>query len=67
MSEDPLEVVASRVSAIDNAWKRVGCTIESPFMTMALLALPVIPEIRITNKGLVDTLNHKFISLFDTI
>lgn len=64
MSEDSAEEVARRVAAIDAAWKTLGCSIASPFMTMALLSLAVIPEIRLTNKGLVDTVNFKFLDLF---
>ncbi len=66
MSDEPLEVVAKRVSQIDTAWNTIGCDIESPFMTMALIALPVIPEIRLTNKGLVNTISQKFINIFES-
>jgi adenine deaminase len=34
-----------------------------PFMTLAFLALPVIPEIKITDKGLFDVVNFKFIDI----
>lgn len=64
MSEDPIEEVALRVAKIDEAWKTIGCPIASPFMTMALLSLAVIPELRLTNKGLIDTETFKPISLF---
>ena len=64
MSEDSIEVVAKRVVEIDEAWKTIGCPIASPFMTMALLSLAVIPELRLTNKGLIDTNTFEPISLF---
>lgn len=64
MSEDPIEDVAKRVAQIDEAWKTIGCPIASPFMTMALLSLAVIPELRLTNKGLIDTQSFKPIDLF---
>lgn len=64
MSEDSIDKVADRVENIDKAWKTIGCDIDSPFMTMALLSLAVIPELRLTNKGLIDTLSFKPISLF---
>lgn len=64
MSEDPLETVASRVAAIDEAWKTIGCDITAPFMTMALLSLAVIPELRLTNRGLINTQTFESISLF---
>ena len=64
MSDEPIEVVAQRVAKIDEAWKTIGCPIASPFMTMALLSLAVIPELRLTNKGLIDTNTFESISLF---
>ncbi|MFX1417002.1 MAG: adenine deaminase C-terminal domain-containing protein, partial [Promethearchaeota archaeon] len=36
-----------------------------PFMTMAFLSLPVIPKLKITDKGLVDVDRFRFIDLFD--
>ncbi len=62
MSEKPVEEVALLVDKMDSAWKQLGCKIESPFMTMVLLSLPVLPELRITNRGLVDTLNFTIIN-----
>jgi len=63
MSSQPIEKVCEQVKELDEAWTRLGCTMVSPFMTMSLLALPVLPEIRITDKGLVDTQKFKFVSL----
>ncbi len=64
MSISPSEVIDGQVTEIEKAWEILGSNIQSPFMTMALLSLAVIPELRITNKGLVDTLEYKFIPLF---
>lgn len=61
LSDRPAEEVARQVALLAKAWKTLGCGLVSPFMTMALLALPVIPELRITNRGLVDTVNFKFL------
>ena len=55
MSQEPVEVVDEEVQALAGAWQELGCDLPSPFMTMSILALPVIPELRITNRGLVDT------------
>ncbi|MFO7850334.1 MAG: adenine deaminase [Spirochaetia bacterium] len=63
MSFDPVDKVAKAVEDLDHAWKELGSTIVSPFMTMALLALPVLPELRLTNRGLVDTVNFDFTEL----
>ncbi|MFQ6086797.1 MAG: adenine deaminase [Candidatus Bathyarchaeia archaeon] len=63
MSNQPIEKVCEQVKELGEAWTELGCTMASPFMTMSLLALPVLPEIRITDKGLVDTKKFKFVSL----
>jgi len=55
MSQEPVEAVNDQVQALAQAWQELGCDLVSPFMTMSILALPVIPELRITNRGLVDT------------
>ncbi len=64
MSDEPVEEVVKKVEGLANAWKELGCEMIYPFMTMALLALPVIPELRITDKGLVDTVTYKMVDLF---
>ncbi|MGB9803094.1 adenine deaminase [Desulfofundulus sp.] len=63
MSDRPVEEVRDMVAALERAWKELGCPLVSPFMTMALLSLPVIPELRVTNRGLVDTVNFRFVDL----
>ncbi|EEG78570.1 adenine deaminase [Dethiobacter alkaliphilus] len=64
MSDQPVEEVAQNVAALAKAWQNLGCTLVSPFMTMALLSLPVIPDLRITNRGLVDVTKFDFVNLF---
>jgi adenine deaminase len=66
MSNQPIEKVCEQVKELSDALTKLGCTMASPFMTMSLLALPVLPEIRITDKGLVDTQEFKFVSLIIT-
>jgi len=63
MSDRPVEEVAAQVHAVEQAWVELGCRLISPFMTMSLLSLPVLPELRLTNRGLVDTLKFKLIEL----
>jgi adenine deaminase len=63
MSQEPVEVVDEQVQSLARAWKELGCDLESPFMTMSILALPVIPELRITNRGLVDTAKFELVGL----
>jgi len=38
--------------------------VEHPFMYLSFLALPVIPELKLTDKGLVDVLKFSFVDLF---
>lgn len=45
--------------------KKLGCTLDDPFMSLSFMALPVIPHLKITDLGLVDTDNFKIISLFE--
>jgi len=64
MSDEPVNIVCEKLSKLKEAWKLLGCKMESPFMTMSLLSLAVLPELRITDKGLVDTVEFKFVDLF---
>lgn len=63
MSDRPAREVAAAVAELGQAWRDLGCQLASPFMTMSLLALPVLPELRITNRGLVDTVAFRFVDL----
>ncbi len=54
MSDQPLEVVVNQVKRLEEGWKKLGCNINAPFMTFSLIALTVIPDARISNKGIVD-------------
>ena len=56
--------MAAAVADLAKAWQELGCKLVSPFMTMALLSLPVIPSLRLTNRGLVDVAKFDFVSLF---
>ncbi|MGB9718850.1 MAG: adenine deaminase [Thermoproteota archaeon] len=63
MSDKPVQEVAAKVEKLSEAWRQLGCLTTRPFMTMSLLALPVLPELRITDKGLIDTVNFRRTSL----
>ena len=45
-------------SCLEKTWAEIGCTMPSPFMTMALIPLACLPELRLTNRGLVRGLHH---------
>jgi adenine deaminase len=64
MSEGTVAQVNLRLEGLHRAAKNLGCKIPDPFMTLSFLSLPVIPELKITDKGLVDVNQFKFIPLF---
>lgn len=64
MSEKTAENVYEDFKKLRGAWAELGCRTFSTFMTIPFLALPVLPELRITDKGLVDTREFHFVPLF---
>ena len=64
MSDKPLDVVVKKLTELDSAIKGLGVTIEHPFGILSFLALPVIPELKLTDKGLVDVKQFKIVDLF---
>lgn len=64
MSEEPLMEVASKRSLVQGAVKGLGCILPEPFMAMSFLALPVIPELKMTDRGLFDVLQFEHVPLF---
>ena len=54
MSPEPLETVAAQLQAVEAAAASLGATVPAPFAVLSFLALPVIPELKLTDKGLVD-------------
>ncbi|HIE52174.1 MAG TPA: adenine deaminase, partial [Armatimonadetes bacterium] len=54
MSDQPVGVVARQVGQLQEAAWTLGCTLPEPFMTLSFLSLAVIPELRLTPRGLVD-------------
>ncbi len=64
MSDKTAEDVQQNIRELENAAKKLGCKIEDPFMSMAFLSLSVIPELKITDKGLIDVNTFKVTDLF---
>jgi adenine deaminase len=64
MSEKSVPQVNSQLENLQRAAKSLGCKIRDPFMTLSFLSLPVIPELKITDKGLVDVTQFKIVPLF---
>jgi adenine deaminase len=63
LSEAPLEEVVAASRGCIEAAARLGCTLESPFQTLAFLALSVIPSLKITDSGLVDVDRFELVPL----
>ncbi|MEM2984943.1 MAG: adenine deaminase C-terminal domain-containing protein, partial [Candidatus Jordarchaeaceae archaeon] len=63
MSTAPIEEVIQGAEKLKKAVKAMGCKLEAPFMTLSFLSLPVIPELKITEKGLIDVINQEITSV----
>jgi adenine deaminase len=63
MSPEPVEVVAARHQAVETAAATLGVSIRAPFAVLSFLALPVIPDLKVTDKGLVDVAASALIDL----
>ena len=61
LSDQRAPVVAKQTTALKRAWSRLGCVV--PYMGFNLLPLSVIPELRLTDKGLVHVLGMKILPL----
>ena len=64
MSDRPLEEVARGWDSLRTAARAMGCRLPEPFMALSFLALPVIPELKITDQGLVDVNRFQRVPLF---
>ena len=62
MSDKHFDSVASRYSELDALAKELGSELSAPFMTLSFMALLVIPEIKLSDKGLFDGNTFTFIS-----
>ena len=53
--------VARRTAALTSAARRAGCPMHAPFITMAFMCLPVIPDLKMTDRGLFDATQWRFV------
>ena len=65
MSSERVEVVAQKATTILDGFRACGCTLNNPNMQLSLLSLAVIPELRLTDLGLVDVIRREFIPTLD--
>lgn len=64
MSDKPLSEVQQRIDDLNRAAAGLGCLLSDPFMTLSFMALPVIPELKLTDKGLFDVIKFAHVPLF---
>jgi adenine deaminase len=65
MSDNSYDQVAKKYTQINNMVNVLGSKLKAPFMSLSFMALPVIPRLKITDKGLFDSENFRFIDLFE--
>jgi adenine deaminase len=63
MSDQPLAFVHERLRSMEQRLAAMGVTMSAPFMTLSFLALSVIPELKITDRGLVDVTRFELVPL----
>jgi adenine deaminase len=63
MSDRPLAEVHDRIRSMERRLATMGVTTAAPFMTLSFLALSVIPELKITDRGLVDVNRFELVPL----
>jgi adenine deaminase len=64
-NKDYAEVAEKYIRIHDMAIKFLGSKLHAPFMTLSFMALPVIPKLKLTDKGLFDGEKFRFIDLFE--
>jgi adenine deaminase len=64
LSDRPVAEVIERLRRMISLTKELGSPLENPFATLSFLALPVIPELKLTDRGLFDAVRFRFVPLF---
>jgi adenine deaminase len=64
MADEPLERVRGRMDGLLKAARALGSPLANPFMVLSFLALPVIPALKLTDRGLVDVRSFDFVPPF---
>jgi adenine deaminase len=64
LTEVPLKVAGTQLSKVTYALKNLGWSNANPIMSMGTVALPVSPELKVTDRGLIDVRSGSITSLF---
>ncbi len=65
LSDKPLPDVKEQLDLANAAAAKLGCRVKEPFMALSFMALSVIPELKLTDRGLVDVNQFKIVDLFE--
>lgn len=65
MSNEKADIVARKAETVLKGFESCGCRLNNPNMQLSLLALVVIPELRISDKGLVDVTKFEFVPIVE--
>ena len=65
MSDESAEWIGKRYEELQKLARELGCALTSPFPTLSFMALTVIPELKISDKGLFDVTLRKPVSIFN--
>ncbi|MGE5139113.1 MAG: adenine deaminase C-terminal domain-containing protein, partial [Rudaea sp.] len=63
MSDEPIERVREQLDNLVNEARKLGTDLHAPFMALSFLTLPVIPDLKLTDRGLVDVNKFDFVSI----
>jgi adenine deaminase len=64
VSDQPLSAVVKQIHDLNAAAAALGCDLAAPFMTLSFLALSPIPELKLTDQGLIDAVHLRKTDLF---
>ncbi len=64
MSPKPLKEIVDALEILLSTTRKLGSSLPNPFMALSFISLPVVPELRVTDKGLVDVERGKVVSPF---
>ncbi len=63
MSDRRAEEVMAEISRLNSLAQSLGCPMSAPFMALSFISLPTVPELGLTDKGLIDVLSHRIIDV----
>lgn len=63
MSDQPAETVMKEIDRLNDSARSLGNQMDAPFMALSFISLPTVPELGLTDKGLIDVLKHEIIPL----